>query len=86
MLRISKLTDYGTVVLGQNSRAADLDAVRSAAEVAAETGLGLANGQQIALEDHSQRRRPGHVDPWRQRRLHACRVIQSDAISAAARY
>lgn len=39
MLRISKLTDYGTVVLAQ--LAAESAAVCSAAEVAAATGLGL---------------------------------------------
>ena len=39
MLRISKLTDYGTVVLAQ--LASDPHAVRSAAEVAAATGVAL---------------------------------------------
>ncbi len=39
MLRISKLTDYGTVVLAQLAR--DAGAVSSAAEVAAATGIAL---------------------------------------------
>lgn len=39
MLRISRLTDYGTVVLAQ--LAGDESSVASAAEVAAATGLGL---------------------------------------------
>ena len=39
MLRISKLTDYGTVVLAH--LAANPSSVCSAAEVAAETGLGV---------------------------------------------
>lgn len=39
MLRISKLTDYGTVVLGE--LAGDPDAVCSAAEVSQTTGIGL---------------------------------------------
>ena len=39
MLRISRLTDYGTVVLAQ--LASDNAARRSAAEVAATTGLGV---------------------------------------------
>jgi len=40
MLRISKLTDYGTVILAH--LAANRSGLSSAAEVAAETGLGLA--------------------------------------------
>jgi len=40
VLRISKLTDYGTVVLGQ--LADGKNAVASAAELAATTGIGLA--------------------------------------------
>lgn len=39
MLRISKLTDYGTVVLAELAR--DEQAFVSAAEIAASTGLGL---------------------------------------------
>ena len=39
VLRISKLTDYGTVVLGE--LAGDPDAVCSAADVAQTTGIGL---------------------------------------------
>ncbi len=39
MLRISRLTDYGTVVLGQLAN--DAAELSSAAEVAATTGLGL---------------------------------------------
>ena len=45
MLRISRLTDYGTVVLGH--LASDSAQLNSAAEVAATTGLGLATVSKI---------------------------------------